>query len=65
MDKMELENGKLLSYISELTEFITFTEFEVDETVANNFVWNHNRTLMFLDLYKQYRKQMGSLKIIN
>lgn len=35
------------------------------ENETESFKWGHNTTLMFLDLYKAYRKQVGTLKIRN
>lgn len=45
----------------QMEEFLRFSEPEETET----FKWGHNTTLLFLDVYREYRKQVGSLKIKN
>ncbi|KAL1492577.1 hypothetical protein ABEB36_010817 [Hypothenemus hampei] len=36
-----------------------------NEDVGDFFKWSHNSTLMFLDLYKEHRKQVGTLEMKN
>lgn len=35
------------------------------EEETESYKWTHQNTLLFLDLYKKYRKQVGSLRIKN
>ncbi|KAJ8956585.1 hypothetical protein NQ314_006671 [Rhamnusium bicolor] len=57
----------------QLIEFIILPEDQPSTSLphvyenqeVDSYKWNHANTLAFLDLYKTYRKQVGSLKIKN
>ncbi|KAL1492229.1 hypothetical protein ABEB36_012711 [Hypothenemus hampei] len=48
----------------ELSEFMVFRPSE-NEDAVDPFKWSHNATLMFLNLYKDNRKQVGTLELKN
>ncbi|KAJ8929187.1 hypothetical protein NQ314_018136 [Rhamnusium bicolor] len=59
--------------MEELIEFMILPEDQPSTSLphvyenqeVDSYKWNHANTLAFLDLYKTYRKQVGSLKIKN
>lgn len=52
-------------FIAELSQFLQFNASVDVESEFSPFIWNRQKTLIFLDLYKKYRKQVGSLQIRN
>lgn len=48
-----------------MSEFLILPSTSTFQEQDESYKWNHNTTLIFLDLYKDYRKQVGSLRMRN